>query len=69
MNAVKNSKQESLKKATTGNQSKISPDQLVSEIQKRAHEIYLERGDASSSDFDDWINAEKQVKAKLGIAI
>jgi hypothetical protein len=34
------------------------------EIQKRAYEIHLERGGEHGQDFDDWLEAERGLKAK-----
>jgi hypothetical protein len=31
------------------------------QIQKRAYEIYLERGGADGSDVDDWLQAEREL--------
>ncbi|HWP44117.1 MAG TPA: DUF2934 domain-containing protein [Blastocatellia bacterium] len=31
------------------------------QIQKRAYEIYLERGGAPGSDVDDWLQAEREL--------
>ncbi len=46
----------------------ITPEQLVAQIQKRAHEIYLRRGAAPGTAMGDWLQAEKEIKAKYGIA-
>ena len=32
-------------------------------IAKRAHEIYLARGSTHGSDLDDWLQAERELKA------
>lgn len=40
-----------------------SPEKLTEEISKRAYEIHLQRGGAPGSDMDDWLKAEKEVKA------
>jgi len=45
----------------------VTPDKLVNEIKDRAHAIYLQRGNATRSDLDDWLQAEKEIKAKYGI--
>lgn len=38
--------------------------QLTEEaIAKRAHEIYLARGGTHGSDLDDWLQAERELKA------
>jgi Protein of unknown function (DUF2934) len=50
-----------------GNGHATSPD-LESEIRVRAYEIYVQRGDASGSEFEDWLIAEKEVKSKRASA-
>ncbi len=35
-----------------------TPDQIA----QRAHEIYVARGGGSGQDFDDWLQAERQLK-------
>ena len=42
----------------------ISPENLMREISIRAYELHIERGNAPGSDIDDWLKAEKEVKAK-----
>ena len=39
----------------------VQPTQA--EIAKRAHEIYLARGGAPGCDLDDWLQAERELKA------
>jgi hypothetical protein len=36
------------------------------EIAMRAHEIYLARGGTGGSQLDDWLQAERELKAKPG---
>jgi hypothetical protein len=36
------------------------------QIRDRAYEIYLERGDASGSDLDDWLQAEHELTKSEG---
>jgi hypothetical protein len=45
----------------------IQPDRLVSEIRKRAQEIYQERGNAPGTDLENWLKAEGEIKSKYGI--
>jgi DUF2934 family protein len=33
-------------------------------IQTRAYELYLERGDGSGSEFDDWLKAELEIDSE-----
>jgi len=46
----------------------MTPEQLVSEIRRRAQEIFEKRGSAPGTHLDDWLKAEKEVKSKHGIA-
>ena len=34
------------------------------QIAQRAHEIYMARGGGSGQDFDDWLQAERELKAE-----
>jgi hypothetical protein len=36
------------------------------EIERRAHEIYLERGGIHGRDLDDWLQAERELKEETG---
>lgn len=38
------------------------------EIERRAYEIYLQRGGTDGSDVTDWILAEEELKSKLSAA-
>jgi hypothetical protein len=42
--------------------STVSPDE--DEIRRRAYQRYLERGGADGSDFDDWLEAERELRQK-----
>jgi DUF2934 family protein len=42
-----------------GGNGSISSD----EVARRAYDLYLSRGGGHGADFDDWIEAEKQLKA------
>ena len=64
-------------KTTKTRKKKVSPangnghaviSDLESEIRIRAYEIYATRGDAPGSEFEDWLTAEKEVKAKRAVA-
>jgi outer membrane protein TolC len=35
---------------------------LEERIQRRAYELYVERGNQSGSELDDWLQAEQEVK-------
>lgn len=67
MNDRKNAGSRPAKKPTNGTPA-TSPEKLVEEIEKRAYEIHLKRGNAPGSDMDDWLKAEKEVKAKYHVA-
>lgn len=49
--------------------SKVSLEQLQSETEKRAKEIFHARSkdDIPGDDLSDWLQAEKEVKEKFGI--
>jgi hypothetical protein len=42
-------------------------EQFISEVRQRAYEIYLKRGHLPGAAISDWVQAEKEVKAKYGI--
>ena len=42
-------------------ESPIETISLEERIRCRAHELYLERGDQSSSELDDWLQAEQEI--------
>ena len=48
--------------APCGTTPAIQPTQA--EIARRAHEIYQARGGAPGSDLDDWLQAERELKAE-----
>lgn len=39
----------------------------VEQIQARAHELYVARGGEPGHDWDDWLLAERQLQAELGV--
>lgn len=39
----------------------------INELNKRAYEIFQQRGATHGSDWDDWFRAEKELKKKYGI--
>jgi hypothetical protein len=41
---------------------------LEEQIRKRAHEIYLQRGEQAGSELDDWLQAEAEIRAQQGKA-
>ena len=40
------------------------PINLEDEIRRRAYELYQQRGNASGSEAEDWLNAEREVKQR-----
>jgi hypothetical protein len=38
----------------------------LEQIRQRAHEIYQARGDAPGRELDDWLQAERELKTKMG---
>ena len=50
--------------ALTLNETVTQPN--PAEIAKRAHELYLARGGAHGYDLDDWLQAERELKARSG---
>ena len=38
---------------------------LEERVRRRAHELYVERGNESGSEMDDWIQAEEELSAAL----
>jgi hypothetical protein len=63
MNAQKSSGLKSSK-----NTAAISPVKLVDEIRKHAYEIHLKQGNNPGSDMDDWLKAEREIKAKYHLS-
>jgi hypothetical protein len=49
-------------------ESSITPDKLVDEIRARAYELHRARGNGNGSAMDDWLAAEREIKAKYKIA-
>ena len=35
---------------------------LVERIQRRVYELYIQRGNQSGSDLDDWLQAEEEIR-------
>jgi len=56
----------SVKKETKTN---VNLNQFLNEVEKRAYEIYENRikNNIAGSDFTDWLQAEKEIKAKYKI--
>jgi hypothetical protein len=46
----------------------VTPEKLVEEIKQRAYETHVARGGKPGFELDDWLNAEREIKAKYHIA-
>ena len=46
---------------------KIDLRTYVNELNKRAYEIFQQRGSSHGHDWEDWFRAEREVKKKYGI--
>jgi hypothetical protein len=42
---------------------------LEERIRRRAHEIYVQRGNQAGSDLDDWLQAEREIRRAVERAI
>ena len=47
--------------------SSVSKEKLLKEIEKKAYELYQKRNGQHGNDLNDWLEAEKVVKAKYKI--
>jgi hypothetical protein len=57
-----------LKKALSlDNENRVSREEFMQLVQKKAYEIYEKRGCTAGNDLEDWLNAEKLVKEDLGM--
>lgn len=56
-----------MNKTTRKRIKKIDPKKLEEEIRKRAHEIFLARGEAEGDALSDWLQAEKEIKKKYNL--
>jgi hypothetical protein len=55
-------------KAATNGNGHSSPIDLEAEIRFRAYELYQRRAGMDGGEADDWLMAEKEVKAKHAVA-
>ena len=46
---------------------KLSQDQLFNEVAKLAYQFYVDRGYQSGNELDDWLRAERIVKARYNM--
>jgi len=67
MNALKSTEQKAAVKPIKDTAA-TSPEKLVDEIRKQAYEIHLKRGSTPGSDMDDWLKAEREIKAKYHLS-
>jgi hypothetical protein len=44
-----------------------SLDDYIEEVKKRSYEIFLSRGGQPGAEITDWVQAEKEIKAKYKI--
>jgi len=52
------------KTASTAESAPPSPEPSVDEIRRRAYERYQQRGGNHGRHFDDWLEAEKELRSK-----
>jgi len=55
-----------VRRAATSNK-KVSTAQIMNEITKLAYQFYVDRGNQHGDDMNDWLRAERIVKAKYSI--
>jgi hypothetical protein len=46
---------------------RVSKEEFMQLVQKKAYDIYEERGYRAGNDLEDWLNAERLVKEELGV--
>ncbi|MFH1653221.1 MAG: DUF2934 domain-containing protein [Pseudomonadota bacterium] len=44
----------------------FSPEQVTKMVQEKAYELYAKRGNKPGNSLNDWLTAEKHVRAKIG---
>ncbi|HAZ10139.1 MAG: hypothetical protein A2047_01775 [Omnitrophica bacterium GWA2_41_15] len=49
------------------NENRVSREEFMQLVQKKAYEIYEKRGCQSGNGLEDWLNAERLVKEDLGV--
>lgn len=47
---------------------KIDLRSFINEMNKRAYEIFQQRGGSHGNDWEDWFRAERELKKKYGIS-
>ncbi len=48
-------------------EKRVSREEFMRLVQKKAYEIYEKRNGQSGNELEDWINAERLVKEDLGV--
>jgi hypothetical protein len=51
--------------STARSSAKGSAEEIEVRIRLRAYELYLTRGGAPGSDVDDWLQAEREIRAEV----
>lgn len=56
-----------LKKILTldSNENRVSKEEFMRLVQKKAYEIYEKKGGSQGNDLEDWLTAERLVKEEL----
>ena len=54
-------------RSTPSKRGSPATDPTPEEIERRAYDIFLARGDTSGNAFDDWLQAEQELKQEKGI--
>ena len=42
-------------------------DDVLAKIQKRAYELFLKKGGSHGNDWNDWFEAERQIRREMGL--
>jgi hypothetical protein len=53
-------------KAASPAQTSASPDQAPDAVERRAYELFLDRGAEPGHELDDWLRAERELKDRRG---
>ncbi len=67
LKATAKTSKETKKASTAKKKPVISREELISMIEKRAYELYLERGGAHGDDQGDWYRAEREILQKYSV--
>jgi hypothetical protein len=47
----------------------LSATMIHNDVQRRAHELYCERGSEHGHDMDHWLQAEREVRSAVNIGV